>query len=400
MLAAAGRRHAGAEGDLFGPRSAQGLPHAPARDAAPGSTAGPTASRSTACPAVTAATATTARRCRSTPTWWSARTSTSGSSWPPTPRPAGPLADRLPTQIVQQFYAPPQAFPRPGSTALGRPRAISSRVTMSGPAGPMAASRASSASCRRELSPGRRRHGWCSRQLRRGHLVARGRSAERPVRAMPSHGLRLAFQMRDGRAVAFMPPASGANSAAHRACGSARSARRWRGSPACAPRPRPLGGVVLRNRREFRENRCRAGPASLQNTQAVLWLTAMACSRSGRPDRRPGPRNVRLAGSLAGDRLGLRPGGRGPHDWPPASACRRSGRGGRRVDCWSALRKTFFTLTVLLYSGFTVVLALWGASGPGAADAGRCRGQAARVAPGRVIPGRFAGQAAYVRPPS
>jgi hypothetical protein len=39
-------------------------------------------------------------------------------------------------------------------------------------------------------------------------------------------------------------------------------------------------------------------------------------------------------------------------------------QGGRRVDSWSALRKTFFTMSVLIYTGFTILLGLWGAIWP------------------------------------
>ena len=39
-------------------------------------------------------------------------------------------------------------------------------------------------------------------------------------------------------------------------------------------------------------------------------------------------------------------------------------RGGRRVDSWTALRKVFFTITVLVYTAFTVLLGLWGAIWP------------------------------------
>jgi hypothetical protein len=39
-------------------------------------------------------------------------------------------------------------------------------------------------------------------------------------------------------------------------------------------------------------------------------------------------------------------------------------RGGRRVDSWSHLRKAAFTMTVLIYGGFAIVLGLWGALSP------------------------------------
>ncbi|HET6969611.1 MAG TPA: serine hydrolase, partial [Phenylobacterium sp.] len=39
-------------------------------------------------------------------------------------------------------------------------------------------------------------------------------------------------------------------------------------------------------------------------------------------------------------------------------------QGGRRVDSWSGSRKAFFTLTVLIYSALSVVLAMGGALEP------------------------------------
>jgi hypothetical protein len=39
-------------------------------------------------------------------------------------------------------------------------------------------------------------------------------------------------------------------------------------------------------------------------------------------------------------------------------------QGGRRVDSWTGLRKTFFTMTVLIYTAFSVLLALGGALEP------------------------------------
>ena len=39
-------------------------------------------------------------------------------------------------------------------------------------------------------------------------------------------------------------------------------------------------------------------------------------------------------------------------------------QGGRRVESWTGLRKLFFTATVLIYTGFSVLLALNGALEP------------------------------------
>jgi hypothetical protein len=39
-------------------------------------------------------------------------------------------------------------------------------------------------------------------------------------------------------------------------------------------------------------------------------------------------------------------------------------QGGRRVESWTGLRKTFFTVTVLVYAGFSILLAMGGALEP------------------------------------
>jgi hypothetical protein len=125
-----------------------------------------------------------------------------------------------------------------------------------------------------------------------------------------------------------------------------------------------LGGIVFRNRREFRENQTQARASLVQNIQAVLWLIAMAL--------------LALWASKTGDVAYV------VYRWPgalllTASACALVAstltiatfvalpaiwRGGRRVDSWSHLRKAGFTLTVLIYASLAVVLALWGALSP------------------------------------
>ncbi|HEX2862287.1 MAG TPA: hypothetical protein VHN79_11635, partial [Lacunisphaera sp.] len=125
-----------------------------------------------------------------------------------------------------------------------------------------------------------------------------------------------------------------------------------------------LGGVVVRNRREFRENQVQTRASLLQNIQAALWLTAMA-----------------LFGLFA---MKARDPAVVVYSWPgalmiTASACALVAaalnvvtllalpaiwRGGRRVDSWKQLRKLGFTLTTLIYAALAVVLALWGALSP------------------------------------
>ena len=125
-----------------------------------------------------------------------------------------------------------------------------------------------------------------------------------------------------------------------------------------------LAGIPLRNRREFRENQIQSRAGLVQNIQAALWLASMAL--------------FALWFSKTGDLAEVM------YRWPgvlliTASACALVAgaltiitfialpaiwRGGRRVDSWTQLRKAFFTVTVLIYAAFSVVLALWGALSP------------------------------------
>ena len=125
-----------------------------------------------------------------------------------------------------------------------------------------------------------------------------------------------------------------------------------------------FAGVVVRNRREFRENQVQSRASLVQNIQAVLWLLAMAL--------------FGLWAAKTGDIAQIM------YRWPgvlviTASACALVAagltvttlialpavwRGGRRVDSWTHLRKAFFSVTVLIYAAFSVELALWGALSP------------------------------------
>ena len=98
----------------------------------------------------------------------------------------------------------------------------------------------------------------------------------------------------------------------------------------------------------------------LQTTQAVLWLTAIACVGAF----------ALGSGDVAAVVFGW------PSGWLlTASACAFIAtlltlltlamvpvvwRGGRRVDSWNDLRKLCFTVTALIFIGFSVVLAAWG----------------------------------------
>ncbi len=273
------------------------------------------------------------------------------------------LAGRFPDRLVQEFYAPPQIYPRAGSPELAEnPQAVSgyyltSRRAYSGLEG-LVTSFAGGSSV--SVTP-------------QGRLVTAGRDGlriwapEGPLedrRFIAVDGeQRIAFTTEPDRASAYFPSFGGARM---------ERAPIWRrpltlgglaaltGLAALST----LGGVALRNRREFRENQIQTRASLVQNIQAVLWLAAMALAG--------------LWASKTGDMATV------VYRWPgaalvTASACALVAagltvttflalpaiwRGGRRVDSWNQLRKTGFTFTVLIYSAFSVVLALWRALSP------------------------------------
>ena len=276
----------------------------------------------------------------------------------------GALAERLPVAVVRQFYATPQVFPRAGSrdlTAAGdlfRGYYVTNRRAYSGLEGFVT------------LLSG----GVTVRVNPDGRLTALGAGGgpdiyvpAGPVDAGQFVGAlddsHLAFTLRDGRAVAFV-----------KTLGTELYERApfWKqpvalgllagltGLAALAT----LAGIVARNRREFRQNQIQSRASLVQNIQAVLWLSALllfglwASKTSDIAEvmyRWPGALLIiasacaLVAAVLAGvNLLAL------PMLW----------RGGRRVDSWSGLRKALFTLTVLIYGAFSVVLGLWGALSP------------------------------------
>lgn len=125
-----------------------------------------------------------------------------------------------------------------------------------------------------------------------------------------------------------------------------------------------IGGLFMRNRREFRETSIQRQASLLQTTQAILWLTALALFGGwamGASDianvmyRWPGATLI-IASACVLVAAALTLGGLilMPAIW----------RGGRRVDSWTALRKAAFTFTALLYGAFALMLGLWGALTP------------------------------------
>jgi len=125
-----------------------------------------------------------------------------------------------------------------------------------------------------------------------------------------------------------------------------------------------LVGVLVRNRREFRETPIQGRGSLVQNLQAILWLASGLL--------------FLLWASKTQDVANVM------YRWPGASLVIASAcafvaalltlatlvavpaiwRGGRRVDSWTALRKVSYTLTTLIYLAFSGVLVTWGALSP------------------------------------
>jgi hypothetical protein len=125
-----------------------------------------------------------------------------------------------------------------------------------------------------------------------------------------------------------------------------------------------LGGLLMRDRREFRETSIQSRISQVQNAQAALWLTAFglfAVWASKTSDLAkvmygwPGPFLVLASAcALVAAALTVATVVALPAVW----------RGGRRVDSWSPLRKLAFSVTVLVYAAFSVTLFSWGALSP------------------------------------
>ena len=274
-----------------------------------------------------------------------------------------PLAGRFASRVVQQFYATPQVFPRAGSPELAANADavtgyyLTSRRAYSGLEGFVTSVVGGTTV---SVTP-------------QGRLVTTSRDETRtwvpdgPLTDRLFIGTdgdrRIAFTNEGGQARAFLVSYGGA--LMERAAVWWRpTTLAWLGGLAGLASLATLGGIVFRNRREFRENQTQARASLVQNIQAVLWLIAMAL--------------LALWASKTGDVAYV------VYRWPgalllTASACALVAsmltiatlvalpaiwRGGRRVDSWSHLRKAGFTLTVLIYASLAVVLALWGALSP------------------------------------
>jgi CubicO group peptidase (beta-lactamase class C family) len=273
------------------------------------------------------------------------------------------LAGRFPDRLVREFYGAPHTFPRPGAPELARNVEafegyyLGTRRAYSGLEGFVGGLISGSTV---SVTPEGRLLIRTSNGVQ--SWVPEGRVSE--GRFVSTDGdQRLAFRMQDGRAVSYIP-----------SFGAVRIERApfWRqpqvlaalAALAVAAAIATLVGIFLRNRREFRENAIQSRAALVQNIQAGLWLLSIAL--------------LGVWATKTGDIAQI------IYRWPgalliTASACALVAaaltvttivalpaiwRGGRRVDSWTPLRKLFFTLTVLIYTAFSVVLGLCGALSP------------------------------------
>ena len=274
-----------------------------------------------------------------------------------------PLVGRLPERIVEHFYAAPAPFPRPGSAELARRAGdfsgyyLTTRRAYSGLEGFVnQLSGGSTVTVTHDdklvTADGSGVKTWApDGAIDDGRFIATQGSE------------RLVFDLADGGAKAF-----------HGASGTQVFERApfWRQPQAvailaaltAAAALATFAGVAVRNRREFRENQIQSRSSLVQNIQAVLWLLALAlfglwASKTGDIAvvmyRFPGALLV-IASASALVAAGL--------NVVTLLALPAISRGGRRVDSWTNLRKAYFSVTVLIYAAFSVVLALWGALSP------------------------------------
>lgn len=275
----------------------------------------------------------------------------------------GKLADQLPGALMRQFYAPPATFPRAGSADLLKVKDafegdyLSTRRAYGGLEGFVGLI---AGGAKVEVTPGGRlitsRMGETQAWTPEGP-VADGRFISTTGDA------RLAFNMRDGRAISFRPD-NNAETLQRADFTQRQSTLAFMAGLTALTAAVTLLGLALRNRRELRQNQIQARAALVQNIQAGLWIAAIAlfaawgAGASDLPSIMygwPGPLVITASTcALVAAALSLVTIAAVPAIW----------QGGRRVESWTGLRKVFFTMTVLIYTAFSVLLAMNGALEP------------------------------------
>lgn len=273
------------------------------------------------------------------------------------------LAARLPDAVVRQFYAPPAADPRAGSTDLLAAAKtfegdyLSTRRAYGGLEGFVGLI---AGAAKVEVTSGGR---LLTRRLGEARAwVPEGPAAEgRFVSAIGDD--RLTFHMEGGEAVSFRS-AFNAETLQRTDLTQRPGVLVLAATLTAFAALATLMGLALRNRRELRQNQIQARAALVQNIQAGLWIAAIGlfgvwgAGASDIPSIMygwPGPLIITASTcALVAAVLTLVTIAAAPAIW----------QGGRRVDSWTALRKVFFTTTVLIYAGFSVLLAMNGALEP------------------------------------
>ena len=273
------------------------------------------------------------------------------------------LGDSLPEAVMRHFYADPVTFPRQGSRDLIEAgdifdgAFISTRRAYGGLEGFVGL-----------LNSGAKVETTGGGRL----ILTRGGAAKAFVLEGPAgEGRfistlgddRLVFRMVEGRASSFR---LGGNTETLQRAGFAErpGTMIMGGVLTLFASVATLVGLAARNRRELRQNQIQARAAIVQTMQAGLWIMAISLFTLwslGATDVQalmygwPGPLVVTASAcALVAAALTVLTLVTVPAIW----------QGGRRVESWTGLRKLFFTLTVLIYTGFSVLLALAGALEP------------------------------------
>ncbi|HEX6860847.1 MAG TPA: serine hydrolase domain-containing protein [Caulobacteraceae bacterium] len=272
------------------------------------------------------------------------------------------LAQRLPAQVVAQFYGPHTPAPPPGSPSLKQQRDLyeGSYLTTRRAYGGMegfimsligfADVKVTPSGYLRTSDPGHGVRLWAATPK---PGVFRGIDGPQTI----------VFDVKDGKATRFFA-AGGAVTYQKRGDFAGPTLLAILALLTAIASLAVLIGLAFRSRRDFRQTSTQARASLMQTTQAVLWLAALATFGSwaaGTGD----PANVvynwpgvslvlASACALVAAVLTLITVGLAPVIW----------RGGRRVDSWTLGRKLRFTLTVLIFAAFSADLAYWGALTP------------------------------------
>jgi CubicO group peptidase (beta-lactamase class C family) len=272
------------------------------------------------------------------------------------------LARVFPEALVQHFYAKPAPFPRPASRELARSADmftgsyLTTRRANGGLEGfvglLIGAAEVTERGGRLVTGQGGEARSWVpDGPLAEGRFVS------------TTGDDRLFFRMQDGRAVSFRDEMNAATM--KRAPFTERASTLGLGAGLTGfAAITTLIGLALCNRRELRQNPIQSRASMVQTMQAGLWVAALALFAAFATQAEdvqkvmygwPGPLLITASAcALVAAALTLVTIAALPAVW----------QGGRRVDSWTVSRKLSFTVTVLIYAAFSVLLAMAGALEP------------------------------------